>query len=84
MDSEKNRQQLKLAAAGVGAAAGLAMAVVGLGMSEGLAGAQNNVEPPAITTGETITQTTPPTSPETSMATPPISVTTPSGFAVPH
>jgi hypothetical protein len=71
----------------MGAAAGLAMAVVGLGAAEGLAGAQDSVEEPtqpAITTGDTVTLTTPPTSPETSAATPSVSVTTPSGFATPH
>ncbi|WP_317155530.1 hypothetical protein [[Mycobacterium] appelbergii] len=55
-----------------------------VGLSGGPAEAQNRVEPPAITTGQTITETTPPTTPETSVATPPVSVTTPSGFATPH
>ncbi|MCV7289029.1 hypothetical protein H7J87_27240 [Mycolicibacterium wolinskyi] len=84
MNSAKNRRKLKVASAGVGAAAGLAMAVAGVGLSGGLAGAQNEVEPPALTTGETVTETVPPTSPETSVATPSVSATTPSGFAEPH
>ncbi|PJK19354.1 hypothetical protein CSX11_26760 [Mycobacterium goodii] len=87
VSSAENRRGVKVAAAGVGAAGALAMAVVGLGAAQGLAGAQDNVQEPsepALTTGETITLTTPPTSPETSMATPSVSVTTPSGFATPH
>ncbi|MEV0674002.1 hypothetical protein [Mycobacterium sp. NPDC050441] len=79
-----NQRNLKFIAAGVGAMGGLATAVLGVGMGGGLIGAQQRVEPPAITTGQTITPTTPPTAPETSEASPSVSATTPSGFATPH
>lgn len=79
-----NQRNLKLIAAGVGAIGGLATAVIGVGMGGGLAGAQQRVEPPAITTGQTVTETTAPTEPETSEASPTVSATTPSGFATPH
>ncbi|MGV9799305.1 hypothetical protein ACWDTP_14765 [Mycobacterium sp. NPDC003449] len=80
----KNRHEWKLAAAGIGAAAGLAMLGVGLAGGGGMASAEDPTEPAPVTTGETVTETTPPTSPETSVATPSVSVTTPSGFATPH
>ncbi|BBX91322.1 hypothetical protein H5U98_08690 [Mycolicibacterium boenickei] len=79
-----NQRNLKLISAGVGAVGGLATAVLGIGMGGGHAGAQQRVEPPAITTGQTVTETTAPTAPETSEASPTVSATTPSGFATPH
>ncbi|QZH60335.1 hypothetical protein K1X22_00390 [Mycolicibacterium farcinogenes] len=81
---ENNRRNLKLISAGVGAIGGLATAVLGVAMGGGLAGAQERVEPPAITTGQTVTETTAPSVPETSEASPTVSATTPSGFATPH
>lgn len=81
---ENNQRNLKLVTAGVGAIGGLATAVLGVAMGGGLAGAQQRVEPPAITTGQTVTETTPPSAPETSEASPTVSATTPSGFATPH
>lgn len=81
---ENNQRNLKRISAGVGVIGGLATAVIGIGMGGGSAGAQQRVEPPAITTGQTITETTPPTAPETSEASPTVSATTPSGFATPH
>ncbi|MGV0811561.1 hypothetical protein ABQF34_06330 [Mycolicibacterium boenickei] len=83
-DKGNNRRNLKLISAGIGAVGGLATAVLGVGVAGGLTGAQQRVEPPAITTGQTITPTTAPTEPETSVATPSVSATTPSGFAEPH
>ncbi|WP_082931490.1 hypothetical protein [Mycolicibacterium setense] len=81
---ENNQRNLKRISAGVGVIGGLATAVLGIGMGGGFAGAQQRVEPPAITTGQTVTETTPPTAPETSEASPTVSATTPSGFATPH
>ncbi|MGV0809668.1 hypothetical protein [Mycolicibacterium setense] len=81
---ENNQRNLKRISAGVGVIGGLATAVLGIGMGGGSAGAQQRVEPPAITTGQTITETTAPTAPETSEASPTVSATTPSGFATPH
>lgn len=87
VSSAKNRRGFKIAAASFGVTGVLAMAVVGLGAAQGFAEPDDTGPPPpepGITTGETITTTTPPTSPETSMATPSVSATTPSGFAEPH
>ncbi|CDO32638.1 hypothetical protein [Mycolicibacterium porcinum] len=81
---ENNQRNLKFISAGVGAIGGLATAVLGIGMGGGHVGAQQRVEPPAITTGQTVTETTPPKAPETSEASPTVSATTPSGFATPH
>lgn len=79
-----NQRNLKFIAAGLGALGGLATAVIGVGMGGGHIGAQQRVEPPAITTGQTVTETTAPSAPETSEATPTVSATTPPGFATPH
>lgn len=81
---ENNQRNLKLISAGIGAIGGLATAMLGVGVGGGLTGAQHRVEPPAITTGQTVTPTTPPTAPETSEASPTVSATTPPGFATPH
>ncbi len=81
---ENSQRNLKLVTAGVGAIGGLATAVLGVAMGGGLAGAQQRVEPPAIPTGQTVTETTAPSAPETSEASPTVSATTPSGFATPH
>ncbi|MGW4096878.1 hypothetical protein [Mycobacterium sp. NPDC004974] len=81
---ENNQRNLKLISAGIGAIGGLATAMLGVGVGGGLTGAQQRVEPPAITTGQTVTPTTPPTAPETSEASPTVSATTPPGFATPH
>lgn len=81
---ENNRRNLKLISAGVGAIGGLATAVLGIGAGGNLTGAQQRVEPPAITTGQTVTETTAPSAPDTSEASPSVSATTPSGFATPH
>lgn len=79
-----NQRNLKFIAAGLGTIGGLATAVIGVGMAGADTGAPQRVEPPAITTGQTVTETTAPTAPETSEATPTVSATTPSGFATPH
>lgn len=79
-----NQRNLKLVSAGVGAIGGLATVAFGVALGGGLTGAQHRTEPPAITTGQTITETTAPSAPETSEASPTVSATTPSGFATPH
>ena len=79
-----NQRNLKWISAGVGAIGGLATAVFGVGFGGVLTGAPQRVEPPAITTGQTVTPTTPPTAPEISQASPTDSATTPPGFATPH
>lgn len=84
-NSEKNnRRNLKVISAGIGAVGGLATVVLGVGVGGGLTGAPQRVEPAVITTGQTVTQTTAPSEPETSVATPSVSATTPEGFATPH
>ncbi|WP_083654033.1 hypothetical protein [Mycobacterium sp. GA-1841] len=81
---ENNQRNLKLVSAGVGAIGGLATVAFGVALGGGLTGAEHRVEPPDITTGQTVTPTTPPTAPEIPNASPTVSATTPSGFATPH
>lgn len=78
-----NHKQLKAVSAGVGLVAVVAMGAFGVLASHAPAGVQMWSEP-EMTTGETVTQTTDEEAPETSVATPPFTVTTPEGFAVPH
>lgn len=76
--------QLKLLAAGIGASAVMAMgALTVVVMTNAPTGAGNFGKGPEITLGGTTTTTTPPSKPETSIATPPVTATTPSGFATP-
>jgi hypothetical protein len=75
--SEVNSSQLKLVAAGVGAGALVAMGALTVVFS----GAPGSIsEGPEITLGETTTSTTAPTKPETSVATPMVTASTPQGF----
>jgi hypothetical protein len=69
--------QLKLVAAGVGAGALVAMGALTVVFSDapGTLG-----EGPEITLGETTTSTTAPSAPETSVATPEVTASTPEGF----
>lgn len=69
--------QLKLVAAGIGAGALVAMGTltVVLSAAPGTLG-----EGPEITLGETTTSTTAPAKPETSIATPMVTASTPEGF----
>ncbi len=80
---KKNRKRLRTVSAGIGLAAAAAMGTVGVLASQAPAGIQIWSEP-GMTTGETVTQTTAGAAPETSVATPPFTFTTPEGFAVPH
>ncbi|WP_018599059.1 hypothetical protein [Mycobacterium sp. 155] len=83
MELKKNRKRLKTVSAGVGLVAAAAMGTVGVLASQAPAGVQMWSEP-EMTTGETVTETTAGEAPETSVATPPFTFTTPEGFAVPH
>jgi hypothetical protein len=81
--SEVKSSQLKLVAAGIGASAVVAMGAFAVVSAQAPAGSGTFGEGPEITLGETVTTTTPPSKPETSVATPPVTATTPSGFATP-
>ncbi|MGX9787162.1 hypothetical protein [Mycobacterium sp. MMS18-G62] len=76
-------KQLKLIAAGIGASAVVAMGAVTVVLTQAPAGNGTFGKGPEITLGDTVTTTTPPSKPETSVATPPVTATTPSGFATP-
>ena len=69
--------QLKLVAAGIGAGALVSMGTLTVVFSD----APGTIsEGPEITLGETTTSTTAPSSPETSVATPMVTASTPQGF----
>jgi hypothetical protein len=75
--SEVKSSQLKLVAAGVGAGALISMGALTVVFS----GAPGSIsEGPEITLGETTTSTTAPSEPETSVATPEVTASTPEGF----
>jgi hypothetical protein len=77
--SEVKSRQLELVAAGIGASAVIAMGALTVVFSDtGRTG--NFGEGPEITLGETTTSTTAPTKPETSIATPMVTASTPEGF----
>jgi hypothetical protein len=84
--SEVKSSQLKVMAAGIGASAVVAAGALTIIMSGAPAGTGTVGtvgQGPEVTLGETVTTTTPPSKPETSIATPPVTATTPSGFATP-
>ncbi|ART68825.1 hypothetical protein BTO20_09690 [Mycobacterium dioxanotrophicus] len=83
VELKNNHRRLKTVSAGVGLAAVVAMGALGL-LASGASGGVQMQSEPAMTTGQTVTQTTAEKSPETSVATPPFTFTTPEGFAVPH
>ncbi|WP_458316774.1 hypothetical protein [Mycolicibacterium brisbanense] len=83
MELKTNHRRLKTVSAGIGLAAVAAMAALGL-FASGVSGGVQMQSEPEMTTGQTVTQTTAGKSPETSVATPPFTFTTPEGFAVPH
>jgi hypothetical protein len=76
-------KQWKLASATIGVSAVVAMGALGL-----IFGDVSSAEPEQVVgpvapqaTGQTVTTTTPPPAPETSVASPTVTATTPSGFA---
>ncbi|MGH3580148.1 MAG: hypothetical protein ACRDUB_01065 [Mycobacterium sp.] len=79
--------RIKLLSAGAGAGAVLAMGVLSVAGSEV---SRADPAPPGpvtttpVTIGETVTETTAVQSPEPTVYSPPVTFTTPSGFAVPH
>ena len=77
-------QRFKVLAAMVGAGAVVAMGALSLTLGQHGFGPATTVSEPTATLGETVTTTTPPPQPVTSLATPPFTFTTPSGFAAPH
>jgi hypothetical protein len=77
-------KQVKLAFAAIGAGAAVAMGVLAVSAGDEQVVTGTLVSDPTATLGETVTTTTPPRAPQTSVATPPFTFTTPSGFAVPH
>jgi hypothetical protein len=74
---------VKLVSAVIGASALVVMGVLTVALGGEPTGSQNLVQP-AMTTGETSTESTAPMELETSVAEPPFTFTTPEGFAVPH
>ncbi|WP_234811822.1 hypothetical protein [Mycolicibacterium canariasense] len=82
-----NVSRLKMLSAGVGGGAVVAMGVLAVGGGE--VSRADPLPPGPVTTtpvtiGETVTETTAVESPEPTVYEPPITFTTPSGFAVPH
>jgi hypothetical protein len=78
--------KLKMMTATVGAGALLAVGVLSVAFSESTSAdpaVPGPVVPGEATIGETTTTTTVPTEPETPSATPPVTATTPEGFATP-
>ncbi|BDY26122.1 hypothetical protein MMAG44476_37743 [Mycolicibacterium mageritense DSM 44476 = CIP 104973] len=78
------KKRLKLLSAVAGLTAAVSMGVLGAVASQASAGAQHNWIEAPMNTGATITESTPAKAPETSVAKPPFTFTTPEGFAVPH
>lgn len=80
-------KQLKLVSAGFGACAVVAMGAFGVALSESpsadtpVQNVSTGIEP---TLGETSTETTAPTEPETTVFTPPVEVELPDGYGPPE
>jgi hypothetical protein len=77
-------KQWKLGSATIGVSAVVAMGALGLNFGDVSSAEPEQVVGPVAppqATGQTITTTTPPPAPETSVATPSVTATTPSGFA---
>jgi hypothetical protein len=79
--SEVKSRQLKFVAAGIGAVAAVAMGVVGAALSDAPAGTGTvTVVSDEMTLGETITKTTAPPTPETTVIEPAVKAEPPDGF----
>ncbi|MDF1899942.1 hypothetical protein LTT02_28440 [Mycolicibacterium smegmatis] len=77
------KARFKIVSGIVGLAAVVAMAALSLMSSYSPVSGPDYAMGP-MQTGATVTQSTAPTAPETSVAKPPFTWTTPEGFAVPH
>ncbi|HEY6647261.1 MAG TPA: hypothetical protein VI217_09235 [Mycobacterium sp.] len=79
--SEVKSKQLKFVAAGIGACAAVAMGLVGAALSDAPAWTGPvTVVSDEMTLGETITQTTAPSTPETTVIEPAVTAEPPDGF----
>jgi hypothetical protein len=74
-------KQLKLAAAGTGACAAVAMGALGFVFSDAPSTTGTFSEGPEVTLGETTTDSTAPTELATTFVTPPVTAERPDGFA---
>lgn len=83
VEPKNNHRRFKVVSAGAGLTAVVAMGALGVLASRASTDVQMWSEP-EMTTGETVMQSTAEESPQTSVATPPFTFTTPEGFAVPH
>ena len=77
------QKRVKLLSAVIGASAVVAMGALGVIFGDVSSAAPERVVGPVApqATGQTVTTTTPPPAPETSVASPTVTATTPSGFA---
>jgi hypothetical protein len=75
--SDVKSSQLKVVAAGIGAGALVAMGALTVVFSDPPGALSDGLE---LTLGETTTSTTAPSAPETSIATPVVTASTPEGF----
>ena len=79
--SEVKSKQLKFVAAGIGAGAAVVMGLVGAALSDAPTGTGPvTVVSDEMTLGETITETTAPPSPETTVIEPAVTAEPPDGF----
>ena len=78
--NSNQQKRVKLLSAAIGASAVVAMGAVGVAVANEQAGTGTVGAVPEATLGATTTTTTPPAAPVTSIATPPMTATTPAGF----
>ncbi|MDT5015532.1 MAG: hypothetical protein QOD39_1692 [Mycobacterium sp.] len=76
-----NSKQLKLAAAGIGAGAAVAMGVMGMSFAQTPDSTGTFSEGPEITMGETTTESVAPTELATTFVSPTVTAERPAGFA---
>jgi hypothetical protein len=81
--NSNQHQRVKLLSAGIGVSAVVTMGALGVMFGDVSSAEPAHVVGPVApqATGQTVTTTTPPPVPETSVATPSVTATTPSGFA---
>jgi hypothetical protein len=78
--NSNQHKRVKFLSAAIGASAVVAMGAVGVAVANEQASTGNVGAVPEATLGATTTPTTPPAAPVTSIATPPMTATTPAGF----